>query len=49
MGSFDLEELNLIDRSRQAAAIVDGLYSRKEAVRIVCRHRLLARLSIWRF
>ena len=45
--SFDLEELSLIDKSRQAAAMVDGLYSKKEAVRIVCRQRLLAKLSIW--
>ena len=45
--SFDLEELSLIDKSRQAAAMVDGLYSKNEAVRIVCRQRLLAKLSIW--
>lgn len=34
---FSLEEFSFIARSTQAAAIVEGLYSRKAAVRIVYR------------
>ena len=45
--SFVFEEYILIARSRAAAAMEDGLYSKNAAVRIVLRHKPLAILSIY--
>ena len=40
--SFYFEELTLMAISRLAAAIVEGRYSRKLALRIVCRQNFFA-------
>ena len=47
--SFVFEEYILIASSRAAAAMEEGLYSKKAAVRIVFKHKPLAIMSIYLF